>query len=209
MKQPATRRDYRNAAGEKVPGVTSVMGETLGWSKNGLIAWAHKLGKEGRSLSERDKAADKGTATHALTWRILGHDDGTELDDDDVREHELNARRVANAILSRWKIVHVELPIVTDTHGGTIDLIVRDKDGRVGVVDLKTGKGVYNEVAVQLGAYAALYGQPVDFAAVIHAHPGEPLAVIDIDRETLERGAEVFSHLLEVYRLKRKIKVGR
>ena len=209
MKQPSTRRDYRNAAGEKVPGVTSVMGETLGWSKQGLIQWAFKLGKEGRSLSERDKAADKGTATHALTWRILGHDDGTELDDDDVREHELNARRVANAILSRWKIVHVELPIVCDTHAGTIDLIVRDKDGRVGVVDLKTGKGVYNEVAVQLGAYSRLYGQPVDFAAVIHAHPGEPLAVIDIDRATLDHGAAVFGHLLEVYRLKRKIKVGR
>ena len=209
MKQPSTRRDYRNAAGEKVPGVTSVMGETLGWSKQGLIQWAFKLGKEGRSLSERDKAADKGTATHALTWRILGHDDGTELDDADIAEHEPNARRVANAILSRWKIVHVELPIVCDTHAGTIDLIVRDKDGRVGVVDLKTGKGVYNEVAVQLGAYSRLYGQPVDFAAVIHAHPGEPLAVIDIDRATLDHGAAVFGHLLEVYRLKRKIKVGR
>lgn len=209
VKQPSTRRDYKNSKGEKVPGVTTVMGETLGWSKQGLIQWAFKLGKEGRSLSERDKAADKGTATHALTWRILGHDDGTELDDDDVREHEPNARRVADAILSRWTILHVELAIVSETHAGTIDLIVRDEQGRVGVVDLKTGKGVYDEVAVQLGAYSRLYGQPVDFAAVIHAHPGEPLAVIDIDGEMLERGAEVFSHLLEVYRLKRLIKVGR
>lgn len=212
MKQPATRRAYLNSAGKKVPGVTTVMGEGLGWSKNGLIAWAHKLGKEGRSLSERDKAADKGTATHALTWRILGHDDGTELDDDDVREHEPNARRVADVILSRWTIVHVELAIVTDTYAGTIDLIVRDEQGRVGVVDLKTGKGVYDEVAVQLGAYADLYHRQhgvIDFAAVIHAHPGEPLAVIDVDAETLEHGGEVFDHLLEVYRLKRKIKVGR
>ena len=209
MKQPSTRRDYLNSRGVGVPGVTTVMGEGLGWSKNGLIAWAHKLGKEGRSLSERDKAADKGTATHALTWRILGHDDGTELDDDDIAEHEPNARRVADAILARWTIVHVELAIVSETHAGTIDLIVRDSEGRVGVVDLKTGKGVYDEVAVQLGAYSRLYGQPVDFAAIIHAHPGEPLAVIDVDRDTLDRGAEAFGHLLALYRLKRLIKVGR
>lgn len=209
MKQPTTRRAYKNSKGEKVPGVTTVMGEGLGWSKNGLIAWAHKLGKEGRSLSERDKAADKGTATHALTWRILGHDDGTELDDADIAEHEPNARRVADAILSRWTILHVELAIVSETHAGTIDLIVRDEQGRVGVVDLKTGKGVYDEVAIQLGAYAVLYGQPVDFAAIIHAHPGEPLAVIDVDRETLDRGAEAFGHLLDLYRLKRLIKVWR
>lgn len=209
MKQSATRRAYLNSAGVAVPGVTTVMGSNLGWSKNGLIQWAHKLGKEGRSLSERDKAADKGTATHALTWRILGHDDGTELDDDDVREHEPNARRVADAILARWTIVHVELAIVSETHAGTIDLIVRDSEGRVGIVDLKTGKGVYDEVAVQLGAYMGLYGQPIDFAAVIHAHPGEPLSVIDIDGETLLHGQRVFDHLLAVHTLKKAIKVGR
>lgn len=208
MKQSPTRRIYKNANGERVPGVTTVIGDGLGWSKNSLIAWAHRLGKEGRDLSERDKAADKGTATHALAWRILGHDDGTELDDSDVREHEPNARRVADAILARWTIVHVELPIVCATHAGTIDLIVRDKDGRVGVADLKTGKGVYDEVAIQLGAYAGLYQEhAIDFAAVIHAHPGEPLSVIDVDRQTLDLGAEAFAHLLAIYRLKKAIKV--
>lgn len=214
MKQSPTRRIYKNANGDRVPGVTTVIGDGLGWSKNSLIAWAHRLGKEGRDLSERDKAADKGTATHALAWRILGHDDGTELDDSDVKEHEPNARRVADAILARWTIVHVELPIVCETHAGTIDLIVRDKDGRVGVADLKTGKGVYDEVAIQLGAYARLYAtrdpqypQHPDFAAVIHAHPGEPLSVIDVDRQTLDLGAEAFAHLLAIYRLKKAIKV--
>ncbi len=209
MKQPSNRRIYKNAHGERVPGVTTVIGDGLGWSKNSLIAWAHRLGKEGRDLSERDKAADKGTATHALAWRILGQDDGTELDDSDIREHEPNARRVADAILARWTIVHVELPIVCETHAGTIDLIVRDKDGRVGVADLKTGKGVYDEVAIQLGAYAGLYGAhgPIDFAAIIHAHPGEPLSVIDVDRQTLDLGAEAFAHLLAIYRLKKAIKV--
>ena len=212
MKQPSTRRAYKNAKGEKIPGVTTVIGSNLGWSKNGLIQWAHKLGKEGRSLAERDQAADKGTATHALCWEILGHPDGTELDEAERREHEPNARRVVDAILARWTIVHVELALTCDTHAGTIDLVCRDGEGRTLIVDLKTGKGVYDEVAIQLAAYADLFerhhpAQPIHGAAIIHAHPGEPLTIIEVDAAQLEHGSAAFDALLALHVLKGKIKV--
>ena len=211
-RQSATRRDYRAPDGAKIPGVTTVLGDTLGWSKGALIAWAHRLGKEGRSLSERDAAADKGTATHALAWAILGHDDGTEISDAQREECEPNARRVADAILARWTIVAIERAIVGDGYAGTIDLIARDGEGRIGIVDLKTGRGIYDEVAIQLGAYAALWDgasseTPASWAAVIHAPAGEPIEIIDVPWDSITTARRAFFHLLDVYRAKKSIKV--
>ena len=49
--------------GKVLLGVTSVLGK---WDKGGLIAWAWKLGKEGRDYKTiRDKAGDKGKEVHA------------------------------------------------------------------------------------------------------------------------------------------------
>lgn len=212
MKQPAKRRDYRNALGEKVPGVTTVIGDSLGWKTHSLIQWAHRLGKEGRSLSERDQAADKGTATHALVARMLGHDDGTELDDDEIREHTPNADRIVEAIRSRWEVLHVEFAIVSERYAGTIDLVCKDKDGHVGIVDLKTGNGVYDEVCVQLAAYINLLGGGnvgaiAGWASIIHAHPGLPLEVIDVPSDSLNAAREVFGDCLSIYEAKKRVKV--
>ncbi len=40
------RRDYRDANGKKLPGVTTVMGATLGWKCDPLMWWSAKLGAE-------------------------------------------------------------------------------------------------------------------------------------------------------------------
>ena len=37
--------------------------------------------------------------------------------------------------------------------GGTFDLLAKDQDGRTVLADIKTGKGVYREAVLQLGAY--------------------------------------------------------
>ncbi len=39
---------YRTADGTQVPGVTTVLGSSLGWKTPGLIHWAWKLGTEGK-----------------------------------------------------------------------------------------------------------------------------------------------------------------
>ena len=40
-------------------------------------------------------------------------------------------------------------------YGGTFDLLCYDADGKTVLADLKTGKGVYREAALQLAAYGA------------------------------------------------------
>ena len=52
-------------------------------------------------------------------------------------------------------VVATELMVWHSFHeyAGTIDLVVRDHAGDLGIIDLKTG-GIYNEAAMQLAAYA-------------------------------------------------------
>ncbi len=93
------RRDYRDADGNKLKGVTTIMGDTLGWKTNPLMWWAAKLGAEeaarhvarhledstdankliedaielGRKahVAKKERAADLGKIAHAIAESIL------------------------------------------------------------------------------------------------------------------------------------------
>ena len=146
MATKKARRDYRTKDGVKLPGVTTVIGETLGWGKQALIGWAYKLGKEGRSLRERDDAADLGTLTHEIAGALLGGEavDTERWTPEQIEKATPNGERVAAHILDRYEVLHVELPIVGARCGGTLDYVLRARsDGALVLGDLKTGKGVY------------------------------------------------------------------
>ena len=208
MATKKARRDYRTPDGVKLPGVTTVIGETLGWGKQALIGWAHKLGKEGRSLRERDDAADMGTIAHEIAGALLG---GEAVDErwtaEQIEKATPNGKRVAAHIIDRYEVLHVELPIVGECCGGTLDYVLRARsDGALVLGDLKTGKGVYDEVTVQMGAYADLwanYGVEPDErfsrCAIFHAPYGETLAELEITADQLDAGSRVFDACLEIY----------
>jgi hypothetical protein len=64
---------YKNAKGEKLPGVSTVA--KLIEEPGGLIHWAWQLGMDGIDYQEaRDQAADAGTAAHAAIeqWKRGG-----------------------------------------------------------------------------------------------------------------------------------------
>lgn len=70
----------------------------------------------------------------------------------------------------------------SQAYAGTLDMIVRLPDGQVWIIDVKTGKGIYPEVALQLAAYAKaeFIGMPdgseapmpkIDRAGALHLRP--------------------------------------
>lgn len=99
--------------------------------------------------AERDIAAELGTAVHdaAAEGRSLA----------EVRPDV--APRLRQYLdwltVSRAEILGAEFQVwnLTAGYAGTVDLLVRFPDGSVWVVDLKTGKGVYADHALQLMAY--------------------------------------------------------
>ena len=57
--------DYRNADGKPLEGVTTILGQNLGWSSGALIGWAYSRGKNGLSLRDQE-ALDIGTLAHQM-----------------------------------------------------------------------------------------------------------------------------------------------
>jgi hypothetical protein len=150
------------------------------------------------------QAADRGTAIHDLVEKANQGDDLGVVHPDfrpDVdRYHEF---------LSQFnpEFLEVESTVWSDEHGyaGTLDGICRI-DGETLIYDLKTGKSVYSEVALQLAAYKnADYiinadGTQRDIpdiqgAFVVHLRPeGFRVVPVRIDDDVFE----VFKSLLQI-----------
>lgn len=103
----------------------------------------------GASTEERDRAGRLGTAVHdaAASGKAL-----TEVGPDvapRLRQYlDWLAQSSAEILASEFQVWNL-----TVGYAGTADLLVRFRDGSIWLVDLKTGKGVYGEHALQLIAY--------------------------------------------------------
>ena len=158
--------------GARIPGVTTVIGIL---DKPALVNWAAretaiyadehwaKLSamRSGDRIQELEraryntnrKAVVKGNRIHALGER-LAHGETVDVPLEIRSEVEAYAR-----FLDRWQLVTVatETPVCHSewAYGGTFDLIAQTPRYGTALMDIKTGKGVYSEVALQLNAYAA------------------------------------------------------
>ena len=166
---------YKNAAGQRVPGVTTIVGRFK--ESGGLLQWAFQQGLAGMgSLYEkRDEAADAGTLAHEMVEaHIKGQDDKTvyALADDGKDEVGVQAIQAYEAYLTwarhtKLKIVEQETPLVSEEYqfGGTLDAI-GEIDGDLCLVDWKTSNSVYQDYLIQLAAYKHLWES---------AHHNQPL----------------------------------
>lgn len=160
------RRVYKDADGNKLPSVTEILGG-LGWKYPALMAWANKLGREGKTLNEGSRdAMEIGTVAHDLIENyILGR---SAMERGDIA---LDIWEPACLCLSkfdewwthermdeRFQLLATECLMVDHQrgYGGTADL-VGVLDGEAIVLDYKTGKSIYAETAIQLEAYADLW----------------------------------------------------
>jgi hypothetical protein len=142
---------------------------------------------KGTPWRERDKAASLGSRVHRL---LEGDGEGASLEEQpyvDAWAKWLEA--------TGTKVIAQEIPVASTKYGygGTVDLIA-EVDGRVGVLDVKTGKtvadrdgAVYLEIALQLAAYASAdagwpdgLAAPFERAAVLHVRP-EGVSVFKVD----------------------------
>lgn len=151
---------YKNAAGIKVPGVTTILGML---DKPALVYWAWKLGCEGKDYKKvSGEAADIGTIAHAL---CECHVRNMTLDETNLPKDQLDkAQNAFIKFLDWWEregfeCVDSELQMVSERWqvGGTADIVARDKNGDLVLIDLKTSKAIYREYRMQVAAYAAMY----------------------------------------------------
>lgn len=157
--------------GIKIPGVTTIIGNL---SKDALIEWASKTTARYAvdnwprlaGMTDLDRyeelrnarrnttkeAAVRGTRIHALAEKIA-RGEAVDVDDQSLR----NAAEAYARLLDEWELEPIGLELscasTSYSYAGTMDGIYRSPRLGTVVADIKTGKGIYNEVGLQLAAY--------------------------------------------------------
>lgn len=202
---------YRLKNNRIVPGVTTVLALL---AKPALIHWAWKLGLDGEDYRKvKGKAANIGTITHYLVECDM-KDREPELGDYKPNDVE-QARRAFQGYLDwkrQYKLIplEVEYGVVSEDweYGGTLDCVALDTDGALVLLDVKTSKGIYDEMKYQLAAYWEAWnemnpGRTIKWAAILrldkltggfsfHPYPGP-----------LTTEFEIFKCLRTVYALRK------
>jgi len=155
VKKAKAHTRYTLQDGTRVPGVTTVLNVI---AKPALIAWANRMGLDGINTSKHvDELADIGTLAHAMIAHHLG---GPAPDLDDYSKNQID--RAENSVLSfhEWAkgktivTAHSERQMVSEElrYGGTCGWLGAI-DGVETLLDLKTGKAIYDEHLYQVAAY--------------------------------------------------------
>lgn len=167
-----------------------------------------------RSSWTRDEAAQLGTEVHALADLVVhGKPLPATMTDTQRKRVEHYARwweaskwrvRLSEAMVvnpgTPTTILGQDIALTYNGWGGTFDLLAFDQDGRTVLADIKTGKAVYKEAALQLAAYgmaslvqpaeaAQTYPMPVPDRYVILHVTGEGVREVEISIGTPEHMA--------------------
>lgn len=199
---------YKLKNGKRVPGVTTITGQL---AKPALVHWAWDLGCKGIDYKKfTDDKADIGTLAHAM---VVAHLDGTEPDTDDYSKAQID--QAENCLLSfyEWEkgkqieVYHAEEPMVSESerYGGTPDIFA-NVNGVATLIDLKTGKAIYDEYVLQLAAYAHLLCENMDQPAPVSCmilrigrDESEGFEVRPYTEEQIGKAWVRFQHLLNYY----------
>ena len=199
---------YKLKSGEKIPGVTTVIGGQLSWNKNALMYWAWQQGKDGKDFREtKDAAADLGTRVHALIEREMRGERVTDIPAD-CESSLLAFYEWRDAF--KFEATGSEVALISEKYryGGTCDYPGRVSGRRV-IGDLKTSKGVYADHRIQLAAYGHLWDENFPDDPVTGFH------LLQVGKEdgsfhhhywpTLEKEFEAFFLLRGLYDLQKEI----
>jgi hypothetical protein len=212
---PTPRAGYFTKDKTKVPGVTTVIAQ-LGWNKQQLMWWANQEGLAGRSHRDTaDKAASAGTCGHYLVDCEIH---GIKPDTSQFQPEILEKGETAYLNFLQWRenfkleVVTTEIQLVSEIYrfGGTPDCIAK-VNGKLALLDWKTGNSVYADHKIQLPSYRQLWEENF---------PNHPLVggyhLLRIDKDSasfahyywheLTAGWEAFKHLLALYNLQKELK---
>lgn len=210
----SNRRRYKNVNGIVLPGVTTILEQELGWSKRILINWANRLGLDGVDCNKyTDDKAAIGTLAHQF---ILDDFRQLKTDTSDYTQKQISSAE--NSMLSylEWKKgmllepILLEQPLISECHkfGGTPDFYGK-VNGKLTLLDFKSGKGIYSEHSLQTCAYQLLLQE--------NNYETEQIIILNIPRSEDESFAvkivthwdicqKIFLNCLENYKLKKIIK---
>lgn len=212
-----THPGYYNAAGKRVPNVTTVA--KLIQAPEGLIHWAWQLGVDGKDYrEERDAAA---TAGHICHHMIESSIKGREITFDDGIDEETKGLAVRGfqgfqrwAESTKFSLIQTEVVVISEKYqyGGRLDCIAT-VNGEPCIVDWKTSKKSSPMPAwlPQVAAYRQGWNETHRGEQVKSCHLMQ-LRKADagfshhyLPPETMDLGFRAFLACLELYDLRKQV----
>lgn len=221
--------NYKNAKGERVSGVTTIISQNLGWNKQQLMWWANQMGLEGKNHREvAEKAADAGTIAHELIELSIkkGGRAVSEIFPDYQRDFKEIIDKAETCYLNfldwksqvHFKPIHTEIHLVSEQYqyGATPDCIA-EINGKLSLFDWKTSNGVYPDMLIQLAAYKEVWEENQNtLAAGFYGNLTGGYYLLRIVKEDaswhyhhwedLSDAWEVFKHLLAIHKMQKILK---
>ena len=146
---------YKNAEGKRVSGVTTIIGQNLGWNKQQLMWWANQMGLDGKNHRDvAQKEADAGTLAHAMIETVIKNmalpssEGYTQEQIDKAETCYLNFLDWKQQV--KFKAIETEIHLVSEVHqfGATPDCIA-EFNGKLSLFEWKTASGVYTDMRMQ------------------------------------------------------------
>jgi hypothetical protein len=184
-KTAKTHTVYKNSKGDRVPGVTTILGVM---DKPALVKWANNLGLQGIDSSKYvDALARIGSLAHYIIECYLKKEtvDYSDYTENEIKTAENSVLKFFNWLESnQFEVIASELILVSDHYGygGTVDCICK-LNGKITLLDFKTCKGCYTEHHTQAVAYKIL--------AVEHGYLIDDIKILRIGRDENEGFDEI------------------
>ncbi len=207
---------YKNAAGKRIPGATTITGVL---NKPALVKWANNLGLEGIDSSKYvDEMASIGTLAHYIVEchiKEILTGEKVEPDFSNATPNQIDLATNAALKFFEWekghKVIYLasEMICISEKHqfGGQCD-IYAELDGKKTLIDIKTCKGIYPEQFTQVTAYSELLkecGYPVDDVRILRIGRDESEGFDDKKVPFLDLHWKRFLACLEIYQLNKTI----
>lgn len=204
---------YRNAAGKRVPGTTTISG-ILDKSRF-LVPWANQLGLQGIDCSSYvDEKAKSGTLAHAMISAELAG--GEPIDFSAYTKYEIDAAENSFIKWLDWKKTHDIEPILVEAclvseeyqYGGQIDCYAKI-DGRLALIDNKTSKAIYPEHWLQVAGYSIILeelGYQVDEVRILQIGRDESEGFHEEVKTDLSIQKKIFLLCREIYEYQRQLR---
>ncbi len=178
IEPPARGHDGYTIDGVFYPRVTRILNVI---AKPGVVGWMLEVVKKEANRISRT-AADLGTRIHAACESASKSPAGAC----DEALQPYVAAYCGWLAANVTEVVATEMTVHHARHGyaGTVDVIARLRDGRLALLDLKTGKAPNESWPLQLAAYAGALkdmGQPLEARIVVHIPAAQNGALYVVD----------------------------
>jgi hypothetical protein len=162
---PHPKQGYKLNNGDKVPGVTTIIGRFK--DSGGLLYWAFEQGKAAERgeistlYEKRDEAADAGTLAHLMVEGYINGDPYIPPPKNDIGKQAIQG--FENYL--RWQednkieVIKQEMSLVSETYkfGGCPDALGIDSRRDLCILDWKTSNSIYPDYLIQIAAYRQLW----------------------------------------------------